>query len=358
MFQAVLFRKLDESLFAKQEFEDILTSDVFGAFKYLPADYLHAWIAKLRDRHPILKPALKLVSGVPDVEFWPQLHAAKEAGHICEPDVILWWKQLALVIEAKRASNFQVEQLQVERESTQHAAMARGLATHVIVVAVGRNRPVWWLGQRQATKHWLAFSTWGTLADVFLATLGVRRAAGGLIEETALVRDLLARLDMRDIQPFRGFRSLANAGPPLSWPSLPCAVKRLAGIFPLGMSAPEVKVPEIWTPPSRFRSVFNDLAMSAPTHRASYFVGRELSRCVSRVPDFLQLSRVVPKCLADAWPLSLVGTLLPQRGILVWKMVPQCSLGNLWRPPVHGGCSITIRGAPTTEASNLFWTLN
>ena len=41
MFQAVLFRKLDESLFAKQEFEDILTSDVFGALKYLPADYLH-----------------------------------------------------------------------------------------------------------------------------------------------------------------------------------------------------------------------------------------------------------------------------------------------------------------------------
>jgi len=87
MFQAVLFRKLDESLFA---IEDILTSDVFGAFKYLPADYLHAWIAKLRDRHPFLTPAFRLVHGVPDIEFWPQFNAAKEGAHICEPDVVLW----------------------------------------------------------------------------------------------------------------------------------------------------------------------------------------------------------------------------------------------------------------------------
>ena len=60
MFQAVLFRKLDEALLAKQDFEDILTSDVFGAFKYLPVDYLHAWIARLRDRHPLLTPMTAL----------------------------------------------------------------------------------------------------------------------------------------------------------------------------------------------------------------------------------------------------------------------------------------------------------
>jgi hypothetical protein len=356
MFQAVLFRKLDESLFAKQEFEDILTSDVFGAFKYLPADYFYAWIAKLRDRHPLLTPAFNLVSGFPDVEFWPQLNAAKEAGHICEPDVVLWWEHLAVVVEAKRASNFQLEQLLVEKESTQQAAMARGLAAQVIVVAVGRNRPSWWLAQRQTTRHWLAFSTWGTLADIFLATLNIRRAAGCKPEEAALVSDLLARLDMRDVQPFRGFRSLAGVGGPSSRPSLPCAVRRISGVFPLRVSPPDVEVPEIWPPPKVFRSNVIDLARSVPARKASQLVGRAISRGMSRVPDFPKLSRGCPKRLADFWQLPLVGMLSSQRGILVWEKAPQVNLTKVWKPSVHGKCSIRIRGAPTTEASRLFWT--
>ena len=156
----------------------ILTSDVFGAFKYLPADYLQAWLARVRDRHPLLTPAFKLATGMPSTEFWPQLYAAKEAGNICEPDVVFWWEQLAIVVEAKRGSDFRVDQLQIERESTHHATMARGQAAHVIVVAVGRNRPAWWWQQRQSTKHWLAFSSWGTLADVLQATLSARQGDG------------------------------------------------------------------------------------------------------------------------------------------------------------------------------------
>ena len=76
MFQAVLLRKLDESAFSGHVlYEDILTSDVFGAFKYLPADYLHSWIAKLLDRHPLLTPAFKLACERPqEIEFWPQLY--------------------------------------------------------------------------------------------------------------------------------------------------------------------------------------------------------------------------------------------------------------------------------------------
>ena len=356
MFQAVLFRKLDESLLAQQDYEDILTSDVFGAFKYLSPDYLYAWIAKLRDRHPLLTPAFKLVSGSPDVEFWPQLHAAKEAGHICEPDVVFWWEQLAVVVEAKRASNFQLEQLLVEKESTQQAAMARGLAAQVLVVAVGRNRPSWWLDQRQTTRHWLAFSTWGTLADIFLATLNVRRAAECQPGEEALVSDLLARLDMRDVQPFRGFRSLARVGGPSSRPSLPCAVGRISGIFPLRVSPPDVEVPEIWPPSIVFRSTVVDLAGSVPTCSASQLVGRAISRGMFRVPDFPKLSRGRPRRLADFWPLSVVGTLSPRRCVVAWKKTPQVNLTKVWRPPVHGKCSIRIRDVPTTAASRLFWT--
>ena len=191
MFQAVLFRKLDETLLAEHGlYEDILTSDVFGALKYLPTDYLNAWLIRLRDRHPLLTPAFKLASGVPSIEFWPQLYAAKEAGNICEPDVVFWWEQLAIVVEAKRGSDFGVEQLQIERESTHHATMARGLAAQVIVVAVGRNRPAWRWQQRQGTKHWLAFSSWGTLADVLQATLSTRQGTGAQPGETALVGEI------------------------------------------------------------------------------------------------------------------------------------------------------------------------
>ena len=356
MFQAVLFRKLDESLFAKQEFEDILTSDVFGALKYLPADYLHAWLAKLRDRHPLLTPALKLAHGFPEVEFWPQLHAAKESGNICEPDVVLWWEQLAVVIEAKRASNFEVDQLQVERESTQHAAMARGLATHVIVIAVGRNRPAWWLRLRQTIKHWLAFSTWGTLADVLLATLSIRQATGSQPQEVALIRDLLARLDMRDIQPFCGFRRLVASRPPSSHAGLPFAVRRWAKIFPLRNLPPEVTVREVWSRPKNYRSTVIDLAKSAPICRASQLLASQVSRRDSRVSQYFQLSLAVPHQVADVWPLACVASASPQGGILAWRHAPEHSLAKSWRPMGGHGSSIRLRGTPTIEASRLFWT--
>jgi len=356
MFQAVLFRKLDESLFAKQEFEDILTSDVFGALKYLPAEYLHAWIAKLRDRHPLLTPAFKLAQGFPEVEFWPQLHAAKESGQICEPDVVLWWEQLAVVIEAKRAGNFDVAQLQVERESTQHAAMARGLATPVIVIAVGRNRPAWWSRQRQATKHWLAFSTWGTLADVFLATLSVRQAAGSQLQEVALVRDLLARLDMRDIQPFCGFRSLAVSRLPLSQNGLPFAIKRWARVFPLRILAPEVTVRQVWSRTERDRSTVAHLAKSAPICRANHLLASKVSHRKSRVSQYFQMSLAISHPVAAIWPLTLDGSCSAQRGILAWRKAPEHSLAESWGPIGCRGFSIRLRGTPTTEASRLFWT--
>ncbi|NLS96369.1 MAG: hypothetical protein GXX96_29885 [Planctomycetaceae bacterium] len=354
MFQAVLFRKLDESLFA---IEDILTSDVFGAFKYLPADYLHAWIAKLRDRHPFLTPAFRLVHGVPDIEFWPQFNAAKEGAHICEPDVVLWWEQLAVVVEAKRASNFCIDQLKTERESTQLAVMARGLAAQVIVVAVGRSRPSWWFNQRQTTRHWLAFSTWGTLADAFLTTLGARQLAGIQHDgEIALVRDLLVRLEMRDIQPFRGFKRLAKTSLP-ALQSLPfSAARRLAGIRLLGISPPKLRVAEIWSPPSRSRIGFAPLAIPAPTGRASRLVARRLSCCAHGVPDLRQISLAVPGPLADIWPLDLVRDHSSNSGILVWKMAPQGRLAKLWNPPVRSRNSIRVRRVPMTEASCLFWT--
>ena len=74
-------RKLDESAFSEQGlYEDILTSDVFGAFKYLPSDYLNAWIAKLRDRHLLLKPAFKLARARPQSIKPPYTHKAYKGG--------------------------------------------------------------------------------------------------------------------------------------------------------------------------------------------------------------------------------------------------------------------------------------
>jgi len=354
MFQAVLFRKLDESLFEKRDYEDILTSDVFGAFKYLPPDYLHAWIVKLRDRHPLLTPAFKLAREMPDIEFWPQLYAAKAARNYCEPDVVFWWEQLAIVIEAKRGSDFSVDQLQLERESTQYAAMARGEAAHAIVVAVGRSRPGWWWNQRQNTKHWLAFSSWGTLADVFAATLAARQAVGVERQEASLVGDLLARLEMRDVQPFHGFRSVAVSGPP-SRPSLPGVVARPAGVFPIHVSAPVHRFSEICPPITKFGASFASLAKAAPTHAGTHLVARELLRCKSRTTDFSGLSRVASQRLAEVWPLLLVSSSATKRCICAWKDAPHGSLAKVWRPVVRGVWTFRVRSAPKKEASRLFW---
>ena len=357
MFQAILFRKLDESLFAEHGlYEDILTSDVFGAFKYLPSDYFRAWIAKLRDRHPLLTPAFKLAREMPDIEFWPQLYAAKAARNYCEPDVVFWWDQLAIVIEAKRGSDFPVDQLQLERESTQHASLARGQAVHAIVVAVGRNRPGWWWDQRQNTKHWLAFSSWGTLADVFAATLAVRQAVGVQPEEASLVGDLLDRLEMRDIKPFCGFRSLAISGPPSSRPSLPGAVTRSAGVFPIHASAPRQRFSKIWPPITRFRLSFVGLGKAAPTHAGTHLVARELLRRTSCNSGFSGFGRVASERLAEVWPLQLTNSPATQRCVSAWKNAPHNDLAKVWRPAVRGGGTIRVCGAPTKEASRLFWT--
>ncbi len=359
MFQAVLLRKLDESAFSEYGlYEDVLTSDVFGAFKYLPTDYLQAWIAKLRDRHPLLTPHFELACERPEeIEFWPQFYPAKEARSYCEPDVVLWWEQLAVVVEAKRGTHFAVGQLRLERESTQHVALARKRVVQVVVVAVGRNRPAWWLEQRPSTKHWLAFSSWGTLADVFEATLAARQAAGVQPEEAALVGDLLARLEMRDVRPFRGFRGLASLGPPTLQSLLRFAFTPPARVFPILVSPPERGLSEIWPRISRFRSSFATVAKASPTHRPRHLVVPEL-RCSSLTPDFGRLSRVAPQRLTNTWPLQLVSGATTQHCVVAWKNAPQSRLSKVWGPPVRGGCSIRVRGAPTAAPSRLFWTPN
>jgi len=347
MFQAILFHKLDESLLWKHE-EDILTSDVFGAFKYLPAAYLNAWIVRLRERHPLLKPAFEMVCGLPDVKFWPQFHAAKESRETCEPDVVLTWGNLAVVIEAKLESHLEVQQLQVERESTKQASMAGGLVAEVIVVAVGRHRPAWWLHQRQSTEHWLAFSSWGTLADVFHATLAERRAIGVEPEEAALVDDILVRLKIRGVEPF-GFGSLARRGPPSRPHFVPCEADRSTSVFPIHTSAPQVRLAEYWPPITNLRMSLLDLAKRAPVHEMTQLVIRKSPQCTSGFPGLVEVGRGVPKRFAQVWSLELKGSPTIEYCISAWRIAPDGRLAKVWQPLVRGVRSVGVRRARTKE---------
>lgn len=95
--------------------EDILTSDVFGLMAYFPYDLL-------------LKPFLEKVSlknprsqfSVPDLEpvdfhFWKSFHWPESLPHLdresIEPDVVIEWPDLVLIVEAKFVSSTDSEEL-------------------------------------------------------------------------------------------------------------------------------------------------------------------------------------------------------------------------------------------------------
>jgi hypothetical protein len=161
---------------------------------------------------------------------------------------------------------------------------------------------------------------------------------------------------MRDVLPFRGFKSLARQASPKSLPLLPCATRRPRGVFPIHASAPVQRMSEVLPPVSRFRPGFVGLAKAAPTYKATHLVVRDLFRC--RGPDFNGLNRVVAERLADIWPLQIATSPATQRCIFAWKNASRTSLAKVWKPSVRGGCSVTIRGAPTSNVSGLLWTPN
>jgi len=95
--------------------EDILTSDVFGLMAYFPYALL-------------LKPFLEMVSlknpgsqfSVPDLEpvdfhFWKSFHWPESLPHLdresIEPDVVIEWPDLVLIVEAKFVSSTDSEEL-------------------------------------------------------------------------------------------------------------------------------------------------------------------------------------------------------------------------------------------------------
>lgn len=356
MFQAVLYRKLDEALFAKQEYEDVLTSDVFGAFKYLPPEYLDNWIVKLRDRHPMLTPALKLAQGHPEIEFWPQLQAVKQSANICEPDVVFWWDHLAVVVEAKRASNFEISQLQIERESTHHAAMARGVAVQAVVVAVGRHRPAWWLAHRQISNHWLAFSSWSALADTFQSTLSRRQSVQCPTYEVMLVRDLLSRLEMRDVRPFRGFHFVATTKVPSLRLFVFTRFPEFSGIVPREAVAPRRSVKQIWPWHSALRLRFAQLASYVPTCKGLNIVGEKRSAASRSGPRFRQLAATAPTRLIRIWsPLPNVAS--GTAGCIhAWSKTPEYSLSSCWNLQTSTTGAIAVGSPSTMTSTELFWT--
>ena len=121
MFQAILYGKYDEKGLMKHNpvlYEDILTSDVFGAFRYLPSRYIITWAADVLSSRKTLLPR---IAGRPEIEFWPRFDAPEEDQKQREPDVLIRWPKLWLVVEAKRGSDLTRSQLEGEYKAVSQA---------------------------------------------------------------------------------------------------------------------------------------------------------------------------------------------------------------------------------------------
>lgn len=86
--------------------EDMLTSDVFGALELLGDTWLREWLKdsvgfSLRGPSGRLESSLPPPGTAPLLVFWPNLASPKPGVPSCEPDVLVFWGDLALIIEVK-----------------------------------------------------------------------------------------------------------------------------------------------------------------------------------------------------------------------------------------------------------------
>lgn len=86
--------------------EDMLTSDVFGALELLGDAWLRRWIKDAKGfgvGGPVetLESLLPEMATPPQFIFWPWLPSPQKGVAGCEPDVLVFWGDLALLIEMK-----------------------------------------------------------------------------------------------------------------------------------------------------------------------------------------------------------------------------------------------------------------
>lgn len=137
--------------------EDMLTSDVFGALELLGDAYLRAWVKGALGfgvKGPInnLEERLPPVGTTPRFLFWPTLPSSHARVPGCEPDVLILWGELALVVEVKYGAPKSGAGL----EEDESLLVSEELDRHNLVDQLGRQ----WIAAQALTKGYGLHSDW------------------------------------------------------------------------------------------------------------------------------------------------------------------------------------------------------
>lgn len=202
--------------------EDPLTSAVFERLSYLEPpeawSLLHAaWEGTDRARLPDAPPA-----GVPEWSFWPSLSpgAGGSNARRVEPDVLVTWGDLALVIEAKH----QGAQYEAQWVEEVRAVRSCHAGKRVVLVAVGGVNPAMFEAQAALARRALGDHDGPYL---FLRWEALRKAAEDrLLHEArpgtaAILRDLVTILDAWGYRRLIDFASLPEAAAPYTIQTTP-----------------------------------------------------------------------------------------------------------------------------------------
>ena len=200
--------------------EDLLTSDVFGALKYLPLTYLSAVMEQVAQRNPHSEPLTRhipqLVAGLKTREFlfWPSYPTPLDIGAgSTEPDVVIRTENTFLIVEAKLGSGF--GESQIERELGVALDHAGGREPFLLLVTKTLAPPRWGYSESataaptasrllQARNRVLWIDWAGLLAAIRLVRTTASPSAESETDTNGLVDDLIAVTELRGIRPFFG----------------------------------------------------------------------------------------------------------------------------------------------------------
>lgn len=230
----------------KETKEDLLTSDVFGALKYLPRiPYLSTVLRTIADRNPHSEKFRKVISKLGNnieslnFDFWPSIPTPTGLpGAITEPDVQISGTDLLIFFEAKLYSQF--GELQIERELAAGLEFSGQKEFFLVLVTLNTSIPtISSEGRRVNILSYLKnvspsskikknianqlrsnfdrvlYISWhSVLSALYLANEQHATLNDVKFEEirrcTDIIEDLKLLMLMRNIQPFNGFAFIAK----------------------------------------------------------------------------------------------------------------------------------------------------
>ena len=244
----------------KETKEDLLTSDVFGALKYLPRNpYLNAVFNAIAERNPHSLDFKKAVEKIEtkvesfDFHFWPSYPTPVGfSAATTEPDVQISGSNILIFIEAKLHSTF--GEYQIERELAVGLEQSKGKEFFLVLVTLSATFPkISFEGHRIDVLNYLkklspsskipeyianqlksnfdrvlCISWQAVLSALYTANNQHKTYEGINSEEirrcTDLIEDLKQLMMMRGIQQFNGFSAIVKrkTKPYLVFPILYC----------------------------------------------------------------------------------------------------------------------------------------